>query len=212
VTTPLDLAALATSWTQATLSPARERSTDTHAAVVDPAYQKAHWYRPFLKVKRLVPGPLRRAGRDVLLRYQYKTWRVLHANRHAEVNGLSLVKRGLNEATWAIHDPDARIVFAVGPVSTRSVRLIRFRLRRENENEAFAQIFWTHSPGGAFDPTRSIRVSLDSPTGEWREYLLRLDAPRVVQAWRAGEHVYSLRFDPSSVPGVISLGPIELGG
>ena len=212
VTAPIDLAALAASWTEPTDKPTRKQAMETHVAVVDPTYQKAQWYRTFLKVKPLIPGPLRRAGRDVLLRYQYKTWRVLHPNRDGEVNGLRLLKRGVNEATWAIDDANARITFDVGPVPTRSVRLIRFRLLRQNQNEAFAQIFWTHSPDEGFDANRSVRVSLDSRTGEWREYLLRLDTPQVAQAWRAGENVYGLRFDPSNVPGIISLGPIELGG
>jgi hypothetical protein len=53
---------------------------------------------------------------------------------------------------------------------------------------------------------------LDGKPGEWREYLLRLDSPGLGPLWRAGELIYRLRFDPIDQPGIICLGPFELGG
>jgi hypothetical protein len=75
-----------------------------------------------------------------------------------------------------------------------------------------AQVYWTHSPDEAFDERRSARMILDGKPGEWREYLLRLDSPGLGPLWRAGELIYRLRFDPIDQPGIICLGPFELGG
>jgi hypothetical protein len=207
---PLAIADLAQHWVIPAADTATPRALSLGMPPV-PAYQKRFWYRQFLKIKQLVPGSLRRYGRDALLRYQYRTWRVLHLDHHAKSSGVQLLKRSLNETTWLVRR-DPQFDFALKPVPAGKVRLIRFRILQELEGESTAQIFWTHSPDASFDETRSVRVALDGRVGEWRECLLRLDSPRVGPLWRAGELIYRLRFVPMDTPGVISIGPIEMGG
>ena len=67
-------------------------------------------------------------------------------------------------------------------------------------------------PGQPFDEERSLSLLLDAPAGEWRDYIVHLDAPGVADLWRQGRQVVRLRLDPIDLPGVIQLGTIELGG
>jgi glycosyltransferase involved in cell wall biosynthesis len=210
---PLAIADLALHWEiPAADTTSREGKQLSPGMPPVPAYQKQFWYPQFVKIKRFIPASLLRYGRDALLRYQYRTWRVLHVDRQAKSSGVRLLKRGLNETTWVVRGRDPQFVFALNPVPARTVRLIRFRMLQELECEATAQIFWTHSPDAAFDETRSARVALDGRAGEWHEYLLNLDSPMVGPLWRAGELIYRLRFVPIDSPGVFSVGPIEMGG
>lgn len=155
---------------------------------------------------------MRRYGRDALLRHQYRTVRVLRPERQATATGLALVKRGLAETTWRVDERDARFVFTLDPVPAAAVNLLRFRMLQEVEREGAARIYWTHAPDQAFDETRSVSIALNGQPGVWREYLLRLDTAKVRPQWRAGERIHRLRFDPIDHPGIIALGPIELGG
>jgi hypothetical protein len=189
-----------------------EQGTPHSPGVPVPDYQQEFWYRQFLKIKRFIPGQFRRYGRDRLLRHQYQTWRVLYPDRQARSSGVRLLKRGFNETTWLVRSRDPQFVFRLEPVQTRNVRLIRFRILQDLECEAMAQVYWTHSPDEAFDEMRSARMILDGKPGEWREYLLRLDSPGLGPLWRAGELIYRLRFDPIDQPGIICLGPFEMGG
>ena len=209
---PRAIANLAAHWSERNRPSNGLATAAAFAQPPDPAYQKQLWYQQFLKIKRLVPGSIRRYGRDTLLRYQYQTFRVLRPEKQAKTSGVRLIKRGLAESTWMVRSRDPQFVFTLDPLSSGKVKLLRFRMLQELDLIGSAQIYWTHGPHEPFDETRSATVQLNGHAGVWGEYLLRLDGGKVGPAWRKGEKIYRLRFDPIDQPGIISLGPIELGG
>jgi GT2 family glycosyltransferase/glycosyltransferase involved in cell wall biosynthesis len=208
---PRGIADLAAHWADARPRPPKGQVA-AFAHAPDPDYQKRGWYRAFLQLKPLIPAGARRYGRDLLLRYQYRTVRVLRPDREAQASGVTLLKRGLAETTWRVQDGAAQFVFTLDPLATSRVKLLRFRMLQEADQQSSARIYWTHAPGEAFDDKRSTSVELNGRAGVWGEYLLRLDTAKLGASWRAGERIHRLRFDPIDRPGVISLGPIELGG
>src|SRR5207237_10860082 len=119
---PLAIADLARHW----ITPSSDASTPgaqlSPGMLPVPAYQKQFWYRQFVKIKQFVPGSVRRFGRDALLRYQYRTWRVLRLDRQAKSTGVRLLKRSLNETTWLVPGRDPQFVFTLKPVPAREVR------------------------------------------------------------------------------------------
>jgi hypothetical protein len=208
---PRAIADLAAHWSEARLRAAKGQAA-AFAHAPEPEYQRRGWYRRFLQIKPFIPARVRRYGRDMLLRHQYRTVRVLRPDREAQASGVTLLQRRLAETTWMVQDRDAQFVFILDPIAASEVKLLRFRMLQQAESESSARIYWTHAPGEAFDEKRSTSVELNGRAGEWREYLLRLDSAKLGASWRAGERIHRLRFDPIDRPGVISLGPIELGG
>ncbi len=87
----------------------------------------------------------------------------------------------------------------------------QFRLRHDFRGTAYAQLFWTHSRDERFSEAKSAKVTLEPVPGKWREYIFRLDDPRLKSRWEdGGRDIVQLRFDPMNVPAGFELGPLEL--
>ncbi len=106
---------------------------------------------------------------------------------------------------------DPQFELSVAPFSPAAVRAVRFRMRRDTNESAVAQLFWTHRPGEPFTELDSTTVFLD-PTAGWSEYRFRLDRPPVRERWMSGQAIARLRFDPANVPGRFEVASLILEG
>ncbi len=162
------------------------------------------------RVRPFVPSPVRALGKELLHRLADRPLVALHAAKKVVTSGLRLLKKRGATATYEAQTTDPQLVFAVS-VPSASVNEFRFRMRRSTNGVAHAQLFWATDGQGSFSEDRSALVQLEGPTGEWREYRLRLDSSDLVERWRCGT-IAHLRFDPTDQPGVIELGKLELLG
>jgi GT2 family glycosyltransferase/2-polyprenyl-3-methyl-5-hydroxy-6-metoxy-1,4-benzoquinol methylase/glycosyltransferase involved in cell wall biosynthesis len=167
------------------------------------------WYPLFRTVKPLVPLKVRQLGNKVLERIEAPPALILRIGRGTALHSLQMQRRTWRAAAFNALSDDPQIVFPVRPFAPEKVKQVRFRLRREKDGFALAQLFWTHDPGSGFSERMSAQIELDAKPGEWREYSLRLDAPEVCSQWQAGAQIVQLRFDPTTVPGQFELGPLE---
>jgi GT2 family glycosyltransferase/2-polyprenyl-3-methyl-5-hydroxy-6-metoxy-1,4-benzoquinol methylase len=134
--------------------------------------------------------------------------------------GLGVPRRGwhnvalLRRTPWSVAlealNPDPQLHLATGPLDAAQVRAVRFLLRHELPEGAYAQLFWTHDEREPFSELNSVQLPLGAGDGRWHRYVLRLDGPEVRQRWRAAPRVVKLRLDPTSVPGRFELGRIDL--
>ncbi|MBI3070969.1 MAG: glycosyltransferase [Deltaproteobacteria bacterium] len=178
-----------------------------------PRYQQSFWYPYFLRVKSLFPEKARRWGRRALVALESETVLTFTFKNSAiaSAKGLRHVKNGRRGARFEVLSTDPQFLFEHRPFSPGSVRMVRFRMRREQEGGfAFAQVYWTHSGDAGFAEEKSAKVVLEGPTGNWQEHSIRLDTPGVTKAWCAGDKITQLRFDPTNLPGVIELDRLVL--
>jgi hypothetical protein len=162
------------------------------------------------RVHPWVPSPVRALGKELLQRLADRPLFALDGEEKVATSGLRLLKRRGATATYEAQTADPQLLFAVRVPSDR-VNELRFRMRRSTDGVAHAQLFWAPEGESGFSEDRSALVQLDGPTGEWREYRLRLDSAGLAERWRCGT-IAHLRFDPTDQPGVIELGRLELLG
>ena len=182
------------------------------AGAAPPSFQKRRWHARLSRLKTLIPSSLRPRVRDFLMRREHAALRRIDLSRLAgqgELGDLRLLRRGLRGADFEAMTGGAQFQFAIEPLPSRSVRAIRFRLRRPTGGFAFSRLFWTHAPDEAFSEEKSVQIVLDAAAGERREYLVRLDSPGLAEKWIAGDQITRLRFDPINSPGPFELGPLE---
>jgi len=161
------------------------------------------------KVKPFVPAPLRKVAKEALRRVEDRPVLLLDPARPASMVGLRRIGRKWRTAIFDASSPDPQLILPVKPFVPSSINELRFRLRRERDGFAFAQLFWSHGPGSGFSEDNSARIELVGKAGEWREYRLRLDSAELRPRWLGGDRIVRMRFDPINLPGRIEVGPLE---
>ncbi|GAC1326666.1 MAG: hypothetical protein NVSMB22_17730 [Chloroflexota bacterium] len=159
-------------------------------------------------IRPFVPPKIRKLGKAVLGRLSSRPSLVLKTERAPQMTGLRLIKKSGSTATYEAQTTDPQLHFRVGQLFTSKVNEVRFRLRRERNGVAHAQLFWAGEGHDGFSEDRSALILLSGVAGEWREYSLRLDSTDLASRWRCGA-VAHLRFDPIDQPGVIEIGRLE---
>lgn len=170
-----------------------------------PGYQSSWWYPLFKRVKTLIPEDVRQKGREQLVLREKVT---LHPVRRNELSDIDLIKQGRRTVRFESKSNDPFIVFEARPIVARDVKTVRFRLKHDLEHYAQAQLFWTHATGESFTEVKSVRVPLQP--GKWVQYAIRTDSPELAAAWRDGNEIIHMRFDPVDMPGAFEMGPLEL--
>jgi Sulfotransferase family len=107
---------------------------------------------------------------------------------------------------------DPQFELSLAPFAPSSVRAVRFRMRRDTNGSALAQLYWASGPNEDFSERRSTTVFLEPTDAGWREYRFRLDRPPVRELWRGGDTISRLRFDPANVQGRFELESLILEG
>jgi hypothetical protein len=175
-----------------------------------PKYQKSGWYPAFVRIKPLVPKAIRTLGRKALARVEERPALKLDPSREQRVSSLRVVRKRIRYAAYRAEGPDPQIVFSNPPLSSSSVKKIRFRFRRSFNGPAFAQLFWRHSEKENFSEDNSARVELAASVGTWNEYAFSLDDPEIRAKWSSETKIFQLRFDPMNVAGEFEMGPLEV--
>ena len=182
------------------------------AGVADLPHYSRWWYPLYLRIARLTPHAARRLGRKLVAARSWRHVRSYLFGEPARVGpneGLELVRTSGSTAVYrAVHE-NPSFEFPREPFPTRVVRVIRFEMRCETQEAAFAQLYWGHRADERFSETKSVRVPLGGGGG-WQEYAVCIDQIEQRALWDAGEQIHRLRFDPLNVPGTVELGRFSL--
>ena len=173
-------------------------------------YQRNLLYPYFLKIRHLIPKSFRQWGKSLLVNREKRIKRKFDLDRFSgSVKGLRLIYRGHQGSKYESLSDDPQFILKSNPFPSNAVQSIRFRISRGMAGYAFSQIYWTHATEESFSEQKSAKIFLNSKTNVMEEYILDLSSPNL-SAWRAGERIFRLRFDPVNLPGVIEIGSLEL--
>ena len=182
------------------------------AAAMLPHYH-SWWYPLYLRVASLTPAPVRRWGRQLVAARLWKTVRRYRFGRKARMipnDGLELIRASKGKAAYRVVHADPSFLFPSEPFSPRHVRIVRFEMRCQAAESAYAQLYWSHRTGEHFSEEKSIRIPVGGDSGGWREYTLCIDQTDRRDLWEAGEEIQRLRFDPLNAPGKVELREFRL--
>lgn len=192
--------------------------TNTPAATDDLSHYRRWWYPIYYRLAPLVPVQLRQWARA---RFAARTWQPVASfsfgggddARIVAGPSVALIDRRDQIATYRAADRDPFFLLGTGgPLPTRDVRVIRFRMRCRASGYVFAQLYWSHGTEEPFSEEKSVQVPLMATDDLWREYVVRIDETERSGVWDAGEAIHHLRFDPLNVAGTIELRDLFLCG
>ncbi len=166
----------------------------------------AFWYSTYLKLRPIIPGPLRSVVRNRVVEKKSEWQLVLRPQAIIKTaafgNAVVSLQRGLFRISSGGDDP-----YIILPTTAASPDFLQIKLRSEGGERLRMQLFWTSSDGENFSEQKSFKIEVPACVG-WQDVVIDLRLSKRSPSTKAIRH---LRLDPLDRKGTIYIERITLG-
>ncbi len=161
-------------------------------------------------VRKVVPGPIRRAGSAALSRVRERPWRKIDLLAAGQESRDVTVKRQDGAVVVCCLSADPQLALCFAPFEPSRVRSLRMQVRHSLPGDASVKVYWAHSVDAPFTEANSTSAELGPGDATWRWVELRFDSPAVMPRWREGPRIAKLRLDPADALGEVAMRSVGL--